>query len=117
MPEFPAPEFRVPSVSGVVWRAALRPACTSLALPQKLHRRPGVVGMASVIWIAFAGLFLVAAITDGRTYRIPNWISLALTALFIVAMVASGKPVIGYWPHAALAAGMLALGYGLYAFT
>lgn len=73
--------------------------------------------MASVIWVAFAGLLAAAAVIDGRTYRIPNWIPIALTVLFAVAVFASGKPVADYWTNAALAAGVLAIGYLLYAFT
>lgn len=72
--------------------------------------------MISVIWMAFTGLCLVAIVADARTYRIPNWISLALLALFIGAAVISGKPA-SYWPHLAAGAGVLAVGYALYLFT
>ena len=73
--------------------------------------------MLSVVWVVFSGLFLTAALIDGRTYRIPNWVSLALVALFAVAVALSGKTIVDYWPNLALGAGMMVIGYGLYAAT
>ncbi|MDP3738227.1 MAG: prepilin peptidase [Hyphomonadaceae bacterium] len=73
--------------------------------------------MMSVIWIVFAGLFAAAAFIDGRTYRIPNWIPIALAVLFAIAAFASGEPVVDYWQNGALAVGVLAIGYLLYALT
>jgi prepilin peptidase CpaA len=73
--------------------------------------------MASVIWFVFAGLFLAAAIVDARSYKIPNWISLALVGLFVTAAVASGKPMLDFWPHFATGLAVLAAGYLLYLLT
>ena len=73
--------------------------------------------MLSVIWVVFSGLFFAAAVIDARSYRIPNWIPLALAALFAVAVALSGKTIVDYWPSFALGAGMMAIGYGLYAVT
>jgi prepilin peptidase CpaA len=73
--------------------------------------------MASVIWIVFAGLFFAAAVFDGRSYKIPNSISVILVALFLVAAFMSGQPATSYWPHLALGAGILLVGYLLYLFT
>ena len=73
--------------------------------------------MASAIWIGFAGLFLAAAVFDARSYRIPNWISVALVGLFLVAVLASGQPPTAFWPHLALSIGILLAGYLLYQFT
>lgn len=73
--------------------------------------------MMSAIWAAFTILLLLAAISDARTYRIPNWISLALVALFIVAVAISGQPIMSFWPHLAVGVGVFAVGYGLYALT
>jgi len=73
--------------------------------------------MMSAIWAAFTILFLAAAVSDARTYRIPNWISLALVALFVVAAAVSGQPVVSFWPHLAVGASVFALGYGLYILT
>jgi prepilin peptidase CpaA len=73
--------------------------------------------MASVIWVAFAGLLLTAAVTDARSYKIPNWISIALVVLFIIAVLASGQPALGFWPHVAAGLAVLAVGYILYMLT
>jgi prepilin peptidase CpaA len=59
----------------------------------------------------------MAAVIDARSYRIPNWIPVALTALFVVAAFASGKPIEGFWPHLATALAVLAAGYLLYLLT
>lgn len=117
MDEFSGRKLPFQPSSEVLVSARTNRAAQVLLRSRCFISRAGVARVASVIWIALAGLFLAAAIIDGRTYRIPNWIPLALTVLFVVAMLASGKPAVGYWPHAALAAGMLALGYGLYVFT
>jgi prepilin peptidase CpaA len=73
--------------------------------------------MASAIWIAYVALFLTAAVFDGRSYRIPNWISVALVVLFVVAVLASGGSLAGFWQHAVLGIGVLLVGYLLYLFT
>jgi prepilin peptidase CpaA len=73
--------------------------------------------MASAIWIAFAALFIAAAVFDGRSYRIPNWISVALVALFVVAALVSGESLVDFWPHLPLGVGVLLIGYLLYLFT
>jgi prepilin peptidase CpaA len=74
-----------------------------------------------VIWAAFIILMLVATVADARSYRIPNWISLALAGLFvialIVAVVVNGQPILDFWPHILIGAVILALGYALYQFT
>lgn len=38
--------------------------------------------MTSVVWFVFTGLLLCVAVFDVTRYRIPNWASLALIALF-----------------------------------
>jgi prepilin peptidase CpaA len=73
--------------------------------------------MMSAIWVTFAILFLVAVVADARSYRIPNWVSIALVAVFLVAAVASGRPMISFWLHLAIGAGVLAVGFALYRFT
>jgi prepilin peptidase CpaA len=73
--------------------------------------------MLSVIWAVYSGLFVAAAVIDGRSYRIPNWIPLALALLFAVAVSLSGKTIVEYWPSLALGVGMMAIGYGLYLAT
>jgi prepilin peptidase CpaA len=73
--------------------------------------------MASAVWIVFAALFVAAAVFDGRSYRIPNWVSVALVALFVVAAIISGESLVEFWPHLALGVGVLLVGYLLYLFT
>jgi prepilin peptidase CpaA len=73
--------------------------------------------MASVIWGAFTCLLLAAAVIDARSYRIPNWIPLALAGLFGIAAVASGQPIVEFWPHLATGLAVLAVGYLLYMLT
>jgi prepilin peptidase CpaA len=74
-----------------------------------------------MIWAAFTILVLVAAFTDARSYRIPNWISVALTGLFVlallIAVVVNGQPIQSFWPHILIGATLLGLGYALYLFT
>jgi len=74
-----------------------------------------------MIWAAFTILVLIAAVADARSYRIPNWISLALAGLFgmalVVAVAVNGQPILDFWPHIAIGAAILVLGYALYQFT
>jgi prepilin peptidase CpaA len=55
----------------------------------------------------FGLLLLVAVVTDVTSYRIPNWISLSLVGLFLVAAAFSPEPV-AWWSH---------LGAGLFSFV
>jgi prepilin peptidase CpaA len=70
-----------------------------------------------MIWAGFAVLLLIAVVTDARSYRIPNWISITLAALFAFAAVVSGEGIDTWWPHLAAAAAVFGVGYALYAFT
>jgi len=74
-----------------------------------------------MIWAAFIILMLVATVADARSYRIPNWISLALAGLFVIAVVVAvavnGQPIQSFWPHIVIGGAILALGYALYQFT
>jgi prepilin peptidase CpaA len=73
--------------------------------------------MMSAIWMAFTILLLASVVSDARSYRIPNWAPLALSALFLIAVALSGRPILSYWPHLATGAGVLAAGFVLYRFT
>lgn len=73
--------------------------------------------MMSAIWAAFTMLFLIGIVTDARSYRIPNWVSLALAGLFVVAVAFSGEAAVSFWPHLATGAAILAVGFALYKFT
>lgn len=71
--------------------------------------------MNSVVWISFIILVTIAAVSDIVRYRIPNWASLALLALFggIVLWHHAGVP----WPgHLATFAAALAAGIAFFAF-
>lgn len=70
----------------------------------------------SAAWLVFVGLLLVAAVTDARSYRIPNWVCVAVVALFAVAAP------IGLAPdrialHVAVGVAVFGVGYLLYALT
>jgi len=65
------------------------------------------------IWM-FVGLLAWAAVSDFRTYLIPNSISLSIAVLYPAHVIASPGAV--DWPHAALAAlAVLAVGFALFA--
>lgn len=65
--------------------------------------------------LGFAGLMLAAAITDIRSLRIPNRISLAAVMLYPAYVLAAQAPV--DWPGAlAVALAALALGFVLFNF-
>ena len=67
----------------------------------------------SAIAAAFIFLMLYASITDLKTLRIPNWISLATIALFVLFALVGGKSVpIGN--HLLTAAVVLVIGFGIY---
>src|SRR5689334_1954040 len=74
-----------------------------------------------MIWAAFSILLLAAVVTDARSYRIPNWISLALSGLFafalVVAVTVRGEPIESFWPNILIGVAILGGGYALYLFT
>lgn len=70
----------------------------------------------SIIWALLAGLLVVAAVTDARVYRIPNWVCAAIAALF-VATAPFGMGLEGVWPNLAVGIAVFAVGYALYALT
>lgn len=65
--------------------------------------------------ILFAALMLTAGARDALSFRIPNWISLAIVALFPVAALAGGLSWAGVGLH--LGVGALALAAGLAMFA
>lgn len=68
-----------------------------------------------LLLLAFPALVIVAALRDAVSFTIPNWISLALLAVFPAAALASGLPLAGMGAHFAVAAGALVFGMGLFA--
>lgn len=72
--------------------------------------------MISAVWFTLVGLLLVAAVTDVRSYRIPNWVCVAVVVLFAVAAIV-GMNLERIWPHMVVGAAVFAVGYLLYALT
>jgi len=63
----------------------------------------------------FPALLVVAAVGDLLTFRIPNWVSLALAGLFVVTGVLAGLGWEAFGFHVALAMMLLLVGMGLFA--
>ena len=63
---------------------------------------------------AFAGLLIYAACTDVASLTIPNWISIAMAALFAPAALATGMPLSEIGMHFLFGLGMLAVGFFLF---
>lgn len=70
--------------------------------------------LASLFCLAFPALLLYAAWHDVSTMWIPNWVSIALAALFIPAAFAAGLSIEAIGWHLAFAAGVLLVGAGLF---
>jgi prepilin peptidase CpaA len=68
-----------------------------------------------VSFLIFPALTIVAALYDATSYRIPNWISLAILAAFAVAAPLSGAPLVTLGLCVATGVVMLAAGVGLFA--
>jgi len=63
---------------------------------------------------AFAGLLLYAAYTDITSLTIPNWISIALTAIFIVVAPFAGLTLTDMAVHLLFGLGVLGVGFLLF---
>jgi prepilin peptidase CpaA len=63
----------------------------------------------------FPGLLIIAALGDLVTYRIPNWLSVALIVLFGATAVGDGLEWMVVGAHAILALLLLLVGMGLFA--
>ncbi|MEQ1819442.1 MAG: prepilin peptidase [Terricaulis sp.] len=66
---------------------------------------------------AFAGLVLFAAYSDASRLIIPNWVSIALTAIFPVAALIAGAPLAQIGLHVVFGFGVLAIGFVLFQFN
>lgn len=71
--------------------------------------------LAAALVLCFLALVLSAAFSDAVTFTIPNWISLALLALFPVAGLAAGLSLPTLGLHLALGFGALIVGAGMFA--
>jgi len=68
-----------------------------------------------IVLTIFPGLLVVAAVGDLLTYRIPNWISLALVCLFVIAALVAGLDWMVIAIHVGMALALLTVGMGLFA--
>jgi len=66
---------------------------------------------------AFAGLVIYAALSDMSRLIIPNWVSIALAALFPVAALIAGAPLMSVGLHVLFGFGVLAVGFVLFQFN
>jgi prepilin peptidase CpaA len=71
--------------------------------------------LVAALVICFPALVMTAAVSDATSFTIPNWISLALLALFPLAGLAVGVPLPAMGVHLALGVGALVIGAGMFA--
>lgn len=71
--------------------------------------------LAAALVLCFPALVLTAAVSDATSFTIPNWIPLALLALFPVAGLAAGVALPTLGLHLALGAGALVAGMAMFA--
>jgi prepilin peptidase CpaA len=71
---------------------------------------------AAIISLAFPALVLAAAAKDALSFTIPNWVSLALVAVFPAAALAAGLPLAQLGLHAGVGALALVAGMAAFAF-
>jgi prepilin peptidase CpaA len=71
--------------------------------------------LTPVLAALFAALVLTGAVRDLVSYTIPNWISLAIVAMFPLAALAAGLPLADAGLHAAVGAGALVAGMAMFA--
>ena len=71
--------------------------------------------LATALSLAFPALVLFAAVKDATSFTIPNWIALALVALFPAAAFAVGAPLPAMALHAGVAAAVLVAGMAMFA--
>ncbi|MGQ0532583.1 MAG: A24 family peptidase [Caulobacteraceae bacterium] len=66
---------------------------------------------------AFAGLLIYAACSDMARLMIPNWVSIALVAMYPVAALIVGAPLMDVGMHVLFGLGVLAIGFVLFQFN
>ncbi|OHB30527.1 MAG: pilus assembly protein CpaA [Phenylobacterium sp. RIFCSPHIGHO2_01_FULL_69_31] len=71
--------------------------------------------LAAALVIVFAALVLAAAAWDAVSFTIPNWISLALVAVFPVAALAAGLSLPAMGLHLAVGVAALLIGMAMFA--
>ncbi|MCK5166563.1 MAG: prepilin peptidase [Rhodospirillaceae bacterium] len=68
----------------------------------------------NISFIAFIVLILIAARSDAKVLRIPNWISLALLVNFLIAGFAAGMPLVDIAISLGVGVGALVVGFVLF---
>lgn len=71
--------------------------------------------IAAALVLCFPALVLAAAVSDATSFTIPNWMSLALLAVFPFAALATGLPLPAMGLHFAVGGAVLAVGIGMFA--
>ncbi len=66
---------------------------------------------------AFAGLLVYAACSDMARLIIPNWVSIALVAIYPIAALIAGAPLMDIGLHILFGLGVLAIGFVLFQFN
>src|SRR4051794_9906965 len=66
-------------------------------------------------YIVVPSLIVLAGILDCISFRIPNWLSGAMVAVFIVMALSAAMPLPIFGIHVAVGATLLAAGFGLFA--
>lgn len=64
--------------------------------------------------VCYAGLLAFAAFSDIRSLTIPNWVSIALSAIYPIAGLAAGLPLTDIGIHFLLGFGVLVVGFLLF---
>ncbi len=74
--------------------------------------------MLEMITLAiFTGLVVFAACSDMSRLIIPNWVSIALVAIFPIAALLAGAPLMTIGLHLVFGFGVLAIGFVLFQFN
>ncbi len=71
--------------------------------------------LASTSIVVFPSLMILAGVKDAMTYRIPNWLTLAVALLFWPFALLNAMPGEMLLWHAVTGLALLALGFGLFA--
>jgi prepilin peptidase CpaA len=74
-----------------------------------------MLALAAFLALSFPALVLTAAANDATSFTIPNWISLALVAIFPIAGLAAGVPLANLGLHAGIGAAALIAGMTMFA--
>ena len=65
----------------------------------------------------YAGLLIYAAASDVRSLTIPNWVSIALAALYPIVALLAGSPLASIGAHLGFGSAILVVGFALFQFN